>query len=637
MATTRAIRISQTVATGLNISSSSFSQTSGEGVDFDSNRALTLSNTAPKSEILSSTFADQTGLAANGIYPATRNSLRFKFFRLTQNAQTISGGVGMSVTMPVFSFTSAIGGGTTQTQNNQAGTAQTQGLNDHFITGSDASVLGVGTGRNDLQDMVAKFQLNTSNNNSNGLHQATFSMQNHLPTLTATIEKTWEGDDIVINASDSSHTLPPFASAFTFAGAGTKIIGIEALTLSSAFTVSEASECFAFATASVTTASTLAVTPKVIYKPVVALSSAFTLQATTFNFVPMDALTMASAFTVATTPTLKVGVLGTNTITQASASTVSATAKAIFDISGDYRWSDLLRDTALDRYVLSDYAVAGYTLEDEYEWDDATLGDWDTWTFGTWAGDEGSWDTWKFSTWAIGLNFASEFTHSVVPLKKLFGAAALSSAFTIDDGAAFQLLGASAMSSAFTVSATATGTIDITQAMSSAFTLAVSDVDFLDNILPLTLSSAFTLAVTDTLLFNQPVAISSAFTFGLSTVFVKYDIEDTAPSAFTTNFVGQVKYGPEVGFTLNALATTLFVGALRTQADPYNIITVDSETRTIVIPSENRITAIMAENRLNTISNENRLVGIMQETRTHKLKIPSITNRFSTPRVRSET
>lgn len=615
MATTRAIRISQTVNTGLNISSSSFSQTSGEGVDFASNRALTLSNTAPKSEIISHTFADQSGLAANGIYPATRNSLRFKFFKLTQNAPVITGGVGMSVTMPVFSFTSAIGGGTTQTQNNQSGSGQTQSLNDHFITGSDASVLGVGSGRNDLEDMISKFQLNTSNNNSNGLHSAVFSMQNNNPTLTATIEKTWEADDIVINASDSSHTLPPFASAFTFAGAGTKIIGIEALTLSSAFTVSESSECFAFATASVTTASTLAVTPKVNFKPTVALSSAFTLQATTFNFVPMDALTVASAFTVAIAPTLKVGVLGTNTITQASASTVSATAKAIFDISGDYRWSDLLRDTALDRYVLSDYAVAGYTLEDEYEWDDGTLGDWDAWTFGTWAGDESSWDTWKFSTWAIGLNLASEFTHSVVPLKKLFGAAALSSAFTLDDGAAFQILGASAMSSAFTVSATASGTIDVTQAMSSAFTLAV----------------------TDTLLFNQPVAISSAFTFGLSTVFVKYDIEDTAPSAFTTNFVGQAKYGPEVGFTLNALATTLSVGSLLTQADPYNIITVDSETRTIVIPSENRITGIMAENRLNTISNENRQVGIMQETRTHKLKIPSITNRFSTPRVRSET
>jgi len=615
VATTRAIRISQTVNTGLNISSSSFSQTSGEGVDFASNRALTLSNTAPKSEIISHTFADQSGLAANGIYPATRNSLRFKFFKLTQNAPVITGGVGMSVTMPVFSFTSAIGGGTTQTQNNQSGSGQTQSLNDHFITGSDASVLGVGSGRNDLEDMISKFQLNTSNNNSNGLHSAVFSMQNNNPTLTATIEKTWEADDIVINASDSSHTLPPFASAFTFAGAGTKIIGIEALTLSSAFTVSESSECFAFATASVTTASTLAVTPKVNFKPTVALSSAFTLQATTFNFVPMDALTVASAFTVAIAPTLKVGVLGTNTITQASASTVSATAKAIFDISGDYRWSDLLRDTALDRYVLSDYAVAGYTLEDEYEWDDGTLGDWDAWTFGTWAGDESSWDTWKFSTWAIGLNLASEFTHSVVPLKKLFGAAALSSAFTLDDGAAFQILGASAMSSAFTVSATASGTIDVTQAMSSAFTLAV----------------------TDTLLFNQPVAISSAFTFGLSTVFVKYDIEDTAPSAFTTNFVGQAKYGPEVGFTLNALATTLSVGSLLTQADPYNIITVDSETRTIVIPSENRITGIMAENRLNTISNENRQVGIMQETRTHKLKIPSITNRFSTPRVRSET
>ena len=116
---------------------------------------------------------------------------------------------------------------------------------------------------------------------------------------------------------------------------------------------------------------------------------------------------------------------------------------------------------------------------------------------------------------------------------------------------------------------------------------------------------------------------------------VKSDITDTAPSAFTTDFVAHIKYAPTV--TFSALASTLNVGKLLVQADPYNIITVDAETRTIVIPTENRITAIMEENRLNTIINENRLTKIMQETRTHKLKIPSITDRFSTPRVRSET
>jgi len=633
VATTRAIRISETFSGGFSTSSSSFTQTSGEGVDFNGSRSLSLQNTATKSEVIAHTFIDSDSfssnfkLEANGIYPASRCSIKFRGLNLTQTTSITGGGSGVSFTIPIFTFNSSQGGGSTQSFNNQTGTGHTASLNNAHITGSDATLF-TSAGTNDMNSMSCRFQIDTSNNNSNGLHSVVLQMQN--PTLSATVDRIWEASDIVINGSDSDHTLPPFASAFTLAGTGALLKDPGPVSVNTAFTLAEASECFNFGEADLSSSFTMSVSPTLLFKPTLALASTFELEASTDNFVRMDAVNVSSAFTVAVTPTFKLG----TALAVTSTATLTESNKVIFDVEGDYTWNQFSNNP----FIVSGYVKGGYTNDAEYEWNDLTTDTWNNWTYGTWIGDEATWDQWPGNTWNREFVFASVFTMADVDhLHVKFAESALTSAFALSDTAAFMKLGASSMSSAFTFTATAQGLIDIPSTnLSSAFTLAVSDVDFIDNLEPLTLSSAFTLTATASHKQDTTQTIGSAFTFALSTAFVKYDITDTAPSAFATDFVANIKYAPTVP-TFNALASALSVGKLLVQADPYNIITVDAETRTIVIPTENRITAIMEENRLNTIINENRLTKIMQETRTHKLKIPSITDRFSTPRVRSET
>ena len=111
-------------------------------------------------------------------------------------------------------------------------------------------------------------------------------MQN--PTLSATVDRIWEANDIVIDGSDSSHTLPPFASAFTLAETSSLIRDAGPVSVNTAFSLTEASECFNFGEADLTSSFTISVTPSIHFKPSVALSSQFVFDGTTFNFVKMD-------------------------------------------------------------------------------------------------------------------------------------------------------------------------------------------------------------------------------------------------------------------------------------------------------------------------------------------------------------
>ena len=494
-------------------------------------------------------------------------------------------------------------------------------------TGSDVTTQTGGLNQNTILNKIKI--LASSGNPDNSIPDTTITSVRCV--IGGPLSRTWEADEIVIDGSDSSHTLPAFASAFTFTEDSFLVRDAGPVSVNTAFSLTEASENFVIAPSNTMASNfTTSTTRGLVFEPTVALASTFELQATTFNFVKMDPVTAASAFTMTIEPTFKPSTVTAIT----SAATLAESNKVIFDVEGDYTWNQFSNNP----FIVSGYVKGGYTNDAEYEWDDLTTDTWNNWTFGTWIGDEANWDQWPGNTWNREFVFAGVFTMPDVDyLLTKFAVETLSSAFTLSDTAALlENPGAKTLASAFTLSATAQGVIDIPSTnLSSAFTLAVSDVDFKDNLEPLTLSSAFTLTATASHKQDTTQTIGSAFTFALSTVFVKYDITDTAPSAFTTDFVAHIKYAPTV--TFSALASTLSEGLIDAIADPFNTITVDAETRTIVIPTENRITAIMEENRLNTIINENRLTKIMQETRTHKLKIPSITDRFATPRVRSET
>jgi hypothetical protein len=70
--------------------------------------------------------------------------------------------------------------------------------------------------------------------------------------------------------------------------------------------------------------------------------------------------------------------------------------------------------------------------------------------------------------------------------------------------------------------------------------------------------------------------------------------------------------------------------------DPYNIHKILQETRQIFVDAESRGIEIPQEIRLNSIPAENRAFLVPQETRNMKLRIPPMTNRFTTPKIRTE-
>ena len=445
----------------------------------------------------------------------------------------------------------------------------------------------------------------------------------------------WQGVNHFIDGVGSD-TMPTMSMVSSLVCTPAQHYYIEPVSVNTAFTIAEGSECFVIAPPTTMAAvSTVAMTDDNTLKlgTTKNFSVVSELGATTYNFVIMDPVAASSAFTFAVTPTL---ILAPASIDITSAATTSFDSNMIFDVLGDYTWNQFSNNP----FIVTGYVKGGYTNDAEYEWDDLTTDTWDNWTYGTWLGDEAGWDDWPDNTWERTFGFISNFTQAdTPPLLKVGGASAISSAFTITENAALAKAAAASLSSAFTITATSQGLIDVTQDLSSAFTLAVSDVDYKDDVTLSelgTLSAAFTTSFTGSIKYalDEEIAISSALTFTLATGFVKYDIEDTPASAFTTSFTGSIKYDPSL--TLSALASQLSVGSLLTQADPYNIITVDAETRTFVVPAESRSTVVQEENRLNIISSETRLENVLEETRVHKLKIPGLTNIYSTPRVRSE-
>ena len=667
MATTREVRFTETTY-GYEINPANATSTgSGEAWVGGS---LTLSNTNPNSQTLTYSYIEpgsSSDPSVNGssssdgylLYPhstgisADRCTVKWHP-SLNRSFSVSSGGLGVifytTGTRTEYSESGGtldpyVGGPQTVTTTSYTSASNTVDVGHGAVTksGSDAmaedleigaSVNNFTLGSNKITGaQTSTLQVDTSNDNSNGLHSITIAAATN--PMSGTLYRFWEGADIIMNASDSAHTIPAFSSAFTFSAIASALVRHGELEVNSAFTITEDTENFKIAPATeMGMVSSIAVTPSFIIDITKELSSTTEVQSTTYNFVIMDPLTVSSAFTFAVTPVLKVGPAVVNL---ASAATTSYDSNMIYDVLGDYTWNQFSNNP----FIITGYVKGGYTNDAEYEWDDLTTDSWNNWTYGTWLGDEGQWDQWPDNTWERAFKFTSNFTQAdTIPLLAHGGASAISSAFTITENAALAKASSASLSSAFTFSGTAQGLIDVTQDLSSAFTLAVSDVDFLENILEseLPITATFTTSFTASIKYaldDTPISISSALTFTLATGFVKYDIENTPASAFTTSFIGHIKYDPSL--TLSALASQLSVGELLKQADPYNIITVDAETRTFVVPTESRSTVVQEENRLNIISSETRLENVLEETRVHKLKIPGLTNIYSTPRVRSET
>lgn len=457
---------------------------------------------------------------------------------------------------------------------------------------------------------------------------------NHLGTIffEGTVARSWEADKITIDGSDSSHTLPTFGVAATVTADGTFNYSCEA-DLSSAFSVDDASVNIKQAgTIATATTTSFTASAALIYNPTTNITSTSDVVASIANLRFADAA-ISSAFTV---DNIAVSINANSSLP--AEFTTTTQGNIISDITGDYTWNSLSNNP----FVNSGYVKGGYTDDAEYEWDDLLSADgsadatWDTWTYGTWLGDETGWDNWPNGAWSAPHSFAIEFTQTNVQVLKLGGILGASTAFTITENVALREAAVANLTSAFTVSGTASGVIDVAIDMSSTFTTTVSDVDYLENITSdeiETFSCTSSISVIGNVKSDTTAQIDGALGFAVSDTVI-FGALSTPPSTFTIDIDGVVKY--DTGAAMLASLAQAVIARLNSPADFFNTFFVPQESRTIVIPEEQRQYTINVETRLNNISAETRVHKVEQETRNYKLPYVPITNEFVIPKTRSK-
>lgn len=373
---------------------------------------------------------------------------------------------------------------------------------------------------------------------------------------------------------------------------------------------------------------TMSITPSFKIGPSLTKSVITALQATTENFVRMDALTMsAGQSTMTTTPAFKLSTANLNIAAQAQTTFGS---NMIYDIFTEYTWDSF----NLNTYFELGYAQGQYALEQgEYTWDFTGDFTWDTWASVTWIGNEESWDNWPEDVWDRKYKIRSQGALTLSTLFKLGKPLTVNSQIVLatDPGFNIPLEATTIQAQSAVLEARATGKIEVSVSLSGVFANAtVAAAEYGPGITTATqVTTTFVgNTITDT---TQTLAATSASTIaGLK----RKPGEMSNSVAVATDFDPNIIYGP----TLAIAAITVKVTTTRIiyQGDPYYLIKVPAENRQLMVPAENRITLIEGENRVNMIKADTRTVLVPEETRRIKLRIPPLSNRLSTPRVRSE-
>tara|TARA_R100000995_G_scaffold79584_1_gene50730 strand:- start:1714 stop:3861 length:2148 start_codon:yes stop_codon:yes gene_type:complete len=437
----------------------------------------------------------------------------------------------------------------------------------------------------------------------------------------------YQGLDIEMDGSDSDHTIPTMTTTSTMAVVANQEFFLDNLTLATTSSVSEDSVNTKICPQTdLATTSSLSVTPSFKLGFTKTLDATSLFLVSTANLTLLDNETLTASTSLSATPSFKIGTLETLT-----ASTSTATAAGIkFDITGDYIWDSF----NLNTYFEVGYAADNFALEEgEYTWDFLATTAWDDWPVSTWLGNEQTWDNWPDDVWETPYVLNTNSSITLSPTFKLGDVVTYTGAFTLAEDVALNQPAQASVSATTTFEATAQGLLEASAALTGAFTPTLSvGLKFALDDTPIAITGAFNTILTASAITDTFADIDVSSSISITPTFKPAGFGDFSVTT-TTALIPLFKPGGLAALT--AFASTLQVGRLFFQADPFNTIKVDAETRTIVLPVENRQTLVMAENRVNIVSAETRAHLVPQETRSLKLNIPPMTNAFSTPRVRS--
>lgn len=635
MSRTRVIRVGPVDGGTPDVAFTGTRQTEGSGVTENNSGSFTLSNSQPNTQRHVFGFEQDFRTSESTFnIPASRCVVEYRA-RPKIGLSVNGGGLGVIFDIRYTSTNQNLSNLSTSSltsnfnletfvQTGSDVTTRTANLQPIAIDGTLQSHLGAGGTSN---DQFVAYQISTSNNNSNGLHSIT--LNRHTAILEANtgpagaLTRSWEADDIVIDANDPVVFTPPTTTLTCLGGILRE--GQSAQTVTA--TVDDDSLVLKLAVIDdIATTTNLTATANVTFDATKNLTANTTVLSTTENFVLMDAKTLSSSTALTATPLFKPGV--DDTLTMTSALSITPTFK--IDIIGDYTW---------DTFQLNSYFETGYSVDDfvlnegEYTWKFLAGSGWDDWPVETWLGDESGWDNWPGDAWATPYEKNAVGSLSVTPSFKLGDTVIYTGAFSLVEDTARGQFGEADLDTTISMEVTATGTLEAVANISSAFSPTLTSNITYGLGEKIAITGAFNTTLTASAITDTFADIDVTTSISITPTFRPAGESIMAVSSTTTL---TPTFKPAGLAALVGFYSTLFGPRIAFQADSFLSIIVPQDTRTIPITTENRIVILDSENRVNKITADTRTVVVPEETRRLKLNIPPMQTIVSTPRIRSE-
>jgi len=371
---------------------------------------------------------------------------------------------------------------------------------------------------------------------------------------------------------------------------------------------------------------TLSVTAQVEHRATATLTQETELLGTTFNFRFMEPLVIQSRNTISGLGNVKSNFAAP--LSLSSESTANFTGNLIFDLIKEYRWDDF----NIVGYFISGYSTAGYAADSaDYGWDELSNDPWDAWTYSVWGGIEAAWDIWPDDVWNSTKTLTSVFSSSEIGHIIRSGVGQLLSRTALSDNSAFLITGASTVRSDFLCDGSPSGLIGGSSTIVSDAVLTALANYIINN--SHTISGAFTPVLLANYIATFLFQAQSDFSLTVAPTFKPSGVTNAQCITLVNALANYKINNPQ---NIDSAFDPIFTARMFIGTDPYLIHKILQETRQIFVDAESRGIQIAEEIRLNSIPAENRAFLVPQETRSMKLRIPPMTNRFTTPKVRTE-
>lgn len=447
----------------------------------------------------------------------------------------------------------------------------------------------------------------------------------HRISHTGTLVRTWEANNHNIDGIDGD--INPIGGTVSTLVADGFLVRYGEADMATEATIAENSINTKSASASMTSSSSMSIEPSFKIGPSKNLSVLSIFISSTNNLVLLPRQEYIAQSSVSVIPTFKPSGL---TLAQAQF-TSTALGGMIYDILGEYTWDTFNLNTYFELGFVEDDFV---NLEGEYTWLFLEDNAWDNWPTETWLGNEQSWDNWPYDVWERDFILPTQSVFALTPNFILGDTVSYTGSFTlIEDAAINEELDPLDLQTEFGLEARAVGRFEVEIALSGAFdsTLVGNIKDVVE---PIAITGAFNTLLTASATTDVLADIDTAFTVAVTPTFKPGPTTQLYSSEITFDINPTFK--PSATEDLQAFAGAVLVARLFFSADPYNIYTVEKETRIAVIAKENRQTIIDQQNRVNIIGAETRTYLVPEETRNLTIVRPPFKNRYSIPRTRAE-